>query len=110
MFFFEKKNQKTLDYGSRAGPTGAVPRDKSFLLLFFKKEVLAFLVFRILVPSAEGAISVIDAPADGSFAVHPPLAADPGVRAAAFDEQSGRLYLVRSVAGALSLAMVDLSP
>ncbi len=65
---------------------------------------------RIVVPSAESTISVIDAATAGSFTVRPALAAEPGVRAAAFDEQSGRLYLVRSVAGALSLAMVDLSP
>jgi len=34
MFFFEKKNQKTFTHWS--------PMDESFLLLFFKKEVLAF--------------------------------------------------------------------
>jgi hypothetical protein len=39
-FFFEKKNQKT------SGPAGfgiadaAAPRSKSFLVLFFKKELL----------------------------------------------------------------------
>jgi len=36
MFFFEKKNQKTFI------PLAAVPMNKSFLLLFFKKEVLSF--------------------------------------------------------------------
>jgi hypothetical protein len=39
MFFFEKKNQKTFTLGAR-GATGADRRCKSFLLLFFKKEVL----------------------------------------------------------------------
>jgi hypothetical protein len=43
VFFFEKKNQKTF-----VTWLGAAPRSernaKSFLLLFFKKEVLAFLV------------------------------------------------------------------
>jgi hypothetical protein len=36
VFFFEKKNQKTFSHGSDR------ERGKSFLLLFFKKEVLAF--------------------------------------------------------------------
>jgi hypothetical protein len=37
MFFFEKKNQKT--FGPlRALPARGAPTDKSFLLLFFKKE------------------------------------------------------------------------
>jgi hypothetical protein len=44
VFFFEKKNQKLLTLGSRtvAGVSDRRPgqRDKSFLLLFFKKEVL----------------------------------------------------------------------
>jgi hypothetical protein len=35
-FFFEKKNQKTFTNGPR------VPIDKSFLLLFFKKEPLSY--------------------------------------------------------------------
>jgi hypothetical protein len=35
-FFFEKKNQKTFTHGVRDS------MDKSFLLLFFKKEVLAY--------------------------------------------------------------------
>jgi hypothetical protein len=46
MFFFEKKNQKTLAPSrSRAGhgPRVEAWGNKSFLLLFFKKEVLAFL-------------------------------------------------------------------
>jgi hypothetical protein len=40
-FFFEKKNQKTFE--SRAEPLrrGRSQMDKSFLLLFFKKEGLA---------------------------------------------------------------------
>jgi hypothetical protein len=40
-FFFEKKNQKTFAPGVRGG----APRtetDKSFLVLFFKKELLPF--------------------------------------------------------------------
>jgi len=51
-FFFEKKKQKTFGLFcagllQRLGPKGI----KSFLLLFFKKEVLAFL----LLPRAFGA-------------------------------------------------------
>jgi hypothetical protein len=44
MFFFEKKNQKTFPGASRAvAPAVAqAPTDKSFLLLFFKKEALPF--------------------------------------------------------------------
>jgi hypothetical protein len=40
MFFFEKKNQKTFDLFSCALGRGQRQRRKSFLLLFFKKEVL----------------------------------------------------------------------
>ncbi len=40
MFFFEKKNQKTFANFGASGSTGTAPMDKSFLLLFFKKEVL----------------------------------------------------------------------
>jgi hypothetical protein len=36
VFFFEKKKQKTFDY---LAPSST---EKSFLLLFFKKEVLSF--------------------------------------------------------------------
>jgi len=36
-FFFEKKSKKLLDSGARV-VTGADRRDKSFLVLFFKKE------------------------------------------------------------------------
>jgi len=39
MFFFEKKNQKTFVFSR-----GLATARKSFLLLFFKKEVLAFLL------------------------------------------------------------------
>jgi len=39
MFFFEKKNQKTFVPPQRH--RGASIRNKSFLLLFFKKEGLA---------------------------------------------------------------------
>jgi hypothetical protein len=38
MFFFEKKNQKTFVFSGDSGQ-----HEKSFLLLFFKKEVLPFL-------------------------------------------------------------------
>jgi hypothetical protein len=41
MFFFEKKNQKTF-IPLRALPARRAPTVKSFLLLFFKKEDLAF--------------------------------------------------------------------
>jgi hypothetical protein len=40
MFFLEKKNQKTFAYGVRRAAACAAPIDKSFLLLFFKKEGL----------------------------------------------------------------------
>jgi hypothetical protein len=41
-FFFEKKNQKTFGfYGARLDQRATAL--KSFLLLFFKKEALAFL-------------------------------------------------------------------
>jgi len=40
MFFFEKKNQKTFVLW-RTLPERRVPTSKSFLLLFFKKEVLS---------------------------------------------------------------------
>jgi hypothetical protein len=36
-----KKRRKNFCTLSRAGPTGAAPMDKSFLVLFFKKELLA---------------------------------------------------------------------
>jgi hypothetical protein len=39
MFFFEKKNQKTFAFLVRADRKSATA-NKSFLLLFFKKEVL----------------------------------------------------------------------
>jgi len=42
MFFFEKKNQKTFVSFVRVCCNTRVQRHKSFLLLFFKKEVLAF--------------------------------------------------------------------
>jgi hypothetical protein len=41
VFFFEKKNQKTFVF-RRAFLRGLATALKSFLLLFFKKEVLAF--------------------------------------------------------------------
>jgi hypothetical protein len=42
MFFFEKKNQKTfVPSGTRLTNSPRQP-EKSFLLLFFKKEVLVF--------------------------------------------------------------------
>jgi hypothetical protein len=41
MFFFEKKNQKTFDTW-RALPERRAPKDKSLLLLFFRKEDLSF--------------------------------------------------------------------
>jgi hypothetical protein len=42
VFFFEKKNQKTFALWFRAAASSE-PTVKSFLLLFFKKEVLTFL-------------------------------------------------------------------
>jgi hypothetical protein len=42
MFFFEKKNQKT-SIPLRPLPVSRVPKVKSFLLLFFKKEDLSLL-------------------------------------------------------------------
>jgi hypothetical protein len=45
-FFFEKKNQKTFaSVGSRYPGKTAAKTAKSFLLLFFKKEALAFAGF-----------------------------------------------------------------
>jgi hypothetical protein len=45
VFFFEKKNQKTfINFAARAwaiSPAHEAQMDKSFLLLFFKKEALA---------------------------------------------------------------------
>jgi len=47
-FFFEKKNQKTFVYGARAvagvSDSGPGRQGKSFLVLFFKKELLAYLL------------------------------------------------------------------
>jgi hypothetical protein len=40
-FFFEKKNQKTF-FPLRTLPASLGQDSKSFLLLFFKKEVLSF--------------------------------------------------------------------
>jgi hypothetical protein len=40
LFFFEKKNQKTFTHLAAAFPDRLSPGFKSFLLLFFKKEVL----------------------------------------------------------------------
>jgi hypothetical protein len=40
-FFFEKKNQKTFDPLGSALATPRLQSRKSFLLLFFKKEVLS---------------------------------------------------------------------
>jgi hypothetical protein len=45
-FFFEKKNQKTFAMlVGAAGATAAYRREKSFLVLFFKKELLSWLPF-----------------------------------------------------------------
>ncbi len=47
-FFFEKKKQKTfanfVQQWVQKGQSGAALTDKSFLVLFFKKELLAFAV------------------------------------------------------------------
>jgi len=43
MLFFEKKKQKTFANLAAASPERRGQMSKSFLLLFFKKEVLAFL-------------------------------------------------------------------
>jgi len=40
-FFFEKKKQKTFMYCGLWQERANAPRSESFLLLFFKKEVLA---------------------------------------------------------------------
>ncbi len=42
-FFFEKKNQKTFDYFSYAILATSRLTVKSFLVLFFKKELLSYL-------------------------------------------------------------------
>jgi hypothetical protein len=41
MLFFEKKNQKTFITLARAGGKARAKTNKSLLLLFFRKEVLA---------------------------------------------------------------------
>jgi len=41
-FFFEKKNQKTFAYRVTLVPRSVPKKTKSFLLLFFKKEVLFY--------------------------------------------------------------------
>jgi hypothetical protein len=41
MFFFEKKNQKTFARWREAVGPARAHIDKSFLVLFFKKELLA---------------------------------------------------------------------
>jgi hypothetical protein len=41
-FFFEKKKQKTFVNLDRAGGTSFGPGEKSFLVLFFKKELLSY--------------------------------------------------------------------
>jgi hypothetical protein len=48
-FFFEKKNQKTLTcFGARGSFLSRQPTSKSFLFLFFKKEMLpCFACFRL---------------------------------------------------------------
>jgi len=46
-FFFEKKNQKTFARLASAYPERLGPGFKSFLLLFFKKEVLSSLPVHI---------------------------------------------------------------
>jgi hypothetical protein len=43
VFFFEKKKQKTFGRLASAFPERLSPRIKSFLVLFFKKELLPFL-------------------------------------------------------------------
>jgi hypothetical protein len=40
-FFFEKKKQKTFPIGARSFGPGENQVDKSFLVLFFKKELLS---------------------------------------------------------------------
>jgi hypothetical protein len=44
-FFFEKKKQKTSINWGRARVGANARRTKSFLLLFFKKEALSYLLF-----------------------------------------------------------------
>ena len=52
MFFFEKRTKKLLRLAIRVA-AARVPRHKSFLLLFFKKEVLAFLLFSSCAAAAD---------------------------------------------------------
>jgi hypothetical protein len=44
-FFFEKKKQKTFGPAGVGTHAGAPPVNRSFLLLFFKKEALSYLLF-----------------------------------------------------------------
>jgi hypothetical protein len=53
MVFFEKKNQKTCGSGTVLNQRGRSQIDKRFLLLFFKKEVLASFAFALLSASAQ---------------------------------------------------------
>jgi hypothetical protein len=53
MFFFEKKNQKTF-VPVPTLPARLAPTVKSFLLLFFKKEDLSFLVSKPHISGAAG--------------------------------------------------------
>jgi hypothetical protein len=49
-FFFEKKKQKTFIYLGRDVGGMSGQREKSFLVLFFKKELLAYLRGRVRGP------------------------------------------------------------
>jgi hypothetical protein len=53
VFFFEKKKQKTFDLWCGAHRQRA-PRNKSFLVLFFKKEHSSFLYLNLTEPKPIG--------------------------------------------------------
>jgi DNA-binding beta-propeller fold protein YncE len=65
---------------------------------------------RVYAPCADGTITVIDAGDLGSTGMRAPLVAAPGLRTAALDARSGRLYLVGAADGGLSVSVLDPPP
>jgi DNA-binding beta-propeller fold protein YncE len=65
---------------------------------------------RLYAPCTDGTITVIDAGKSAFYSARAPLIAAPGIRTAALDAQSGRLYLVGAADGGLSLTVLDPPP
>jgi hypothetical protein len=58
LFFFEKRTKKLFDVGAALVRPARLQRNKSFLLLFFKKEVLALVCLSLSYgPDARGKLS-----------------------------------------------------